>query len=156
MPKNYRRWLRQQLAQLDELQKHPDPDHEHYLDIADTIHEARRRAAIAGLPDAVKACRLRRGGLTVTAARMILQSCLASAVKVSRPQGGRSSKSATDAPLSIAQAAEQFNLNERTLYALCADGSLKHTRIGRTIRIAPAELKRLVSQGPRHKAGLLD
>lgn len=64
----HRRWLRQQLAALDELQHHPDPDPDHYDGIADVIADARRRAADAGLPDAVQACRVRRGGLTVTAA----------------------------------------------------------------------------------------
>jgi excisionase family DNA binding protein len=73
-----------------------------------------------------------------------------------RKKRGKKRPPAPDAPLSIAQAAEQFNLNARTLYALCANGSLKHTRIGRTIRVASAELKRLVSQGPRQKTGLLD
>jgi excisionase family DNA binding protein len=154
----YRRWLREQLAALDEFAQHPDPDHDQYDGIADVIADARRRAADAGLPDAVQACRVRRGGLTATAARMILQSCLASAVKGTRPRGGRLGRIAPDAPLSVKQASEPYNVAVRTLYALVADGSLRHSRVGTgrgTIRINPADLKRLLANGSS-KAGLLD
>ena len=65
---------------------------------------------------------------------------------------------ASDAPLTVQQAAALFNIPARTLYALCADGSLPHARIGTgrgTIRIKPADLNRLVSNGSS-KTGLLD
>ena len=60
--------------------------------------------------------------------------------------------------LTVQQAAALFNIPARTLYALCADGSLPHARIGMgrgTIRIKPADLNRLVSNGSS-KTGLLD
>ena len=63
-----------------------------------------------------------------------------------------------DAPLTVKQAAKRFNFSARTLYALCEDGSLRHSRVGTgrgTIRINPADLKRLLANGSR-KTGLLD
>ena len=74
-----------------------------------------------------------------------------------KPAKRPKSKPAPDAPLTVQQAAKRFNIPARTLYALCADGSLRHSRIGTgrgTIRIKPPDLERLLANGSRK--GLLD
>lgn len=128
--KTYRRWLRQQLTALDELAQHPDPDADLYDGIADVIAEARKRAAVAGLPDAIKACRVRRGGLTVSTAREILAACLA-AIPGSTP--------AANCPLSVQQAAAHLNISTRKVYELCQSGKIRHSK--NPIRISPADLE---------------
>lgn len=130
MSANYARWVRQQLKTLDD--GHAEPDSDYYDGIADVIAEARRRAAEAGLPDAVKACRR----LKVSTAREILAACLAATVGTKEP-------AKSDAPLTVRQAAQALGVSERTTRDLIARGELGHHRAGNgrgQIRILPRDL----------------
>lgn len=51
--------------------------------------------------------------------------------------------STEDGLLSAKQAADILNVHYRTIYELCGNGSLKHTRIGRKIRIRREDLARI-------------
>ena len=63
-------------------------------------------------------------------------------------------QSATNAPLSVADAARALGVSSRTVYDLCESGKLRHSRIGRgrgTIRItreAIAELQHACEPTP--------
>jgi excisionase family DNA binding protein len=71
----FAKWLRSQLTELDNLDPR-DPEQDAY-DRADLIREAERRAADAGLPDAVAACQIRPGPVGIDLARRVLSACLA-------------------------------------------------------------------------------
>lgn len=61
-----------------------------------------------------------------------------------------------DSPLTVQQAAKQFNVSSRTLYELCRSNRLPHSRIGTgrgTIRIMPSDLKEYLR---RHQQGEVD
>jgi excisionase family DNA binding protein len=111
-------WLRQQLRQIDRLDNHPEPTLQHCDELASLISEAARRAALAGLPLAVSACRIRSGPVGTDLARAILAECLA-AIPTPDDDGG---------PLTAAQAAKRLNVSTRQVYALCERGELRHTK----------------------------
>lgn len=47
--------------------------------------------------------------------------------------------------LKIAEAAAELRISTKTLYGLVQDGTVRSVRIGRSIRIAAAELQRLAA-----------
>ena len=52
-------------------------------------------------------------------------------------------------PLTVRQAAERSSISAPTIYALCADGKIPHSRIGTgrgTIRIMPSDLSEFLRQ----------
>lgn len=53
----------------------------------------------------------------------------------------------SDGLLSVQAAAKRLGLSTKTIYAMCADGSIKSKKIGRAIRIAPADLDRAEADG---------
>jgi excisionase family DNA binding protein len=117
-------WIKSELKAIDRLPA--DPPECVFDDIATTIREAGRRAAVAGLPAAVKACQIRPGPVAPALARRILAECLA-AIPTPEDDGG---------PLTAAQAAKRLNVSTRQVYALCERGELRHTK--KPIRI-PAD-----------------
>jgi excisionase family DNA binding protein len=146
----YRKWLRQELKAL---QAPPEPDGPFYEGLRSIVSEAGRRAAEAGLPDAVAACTaVRRGGVTADIVLEILAACLAACPEPdAKPP-------AADASLTVKQAAERFNIPARTLYAMVESGTLKHARLGQgrgTIRIKPVDLSRLL-EGQKPAGSLYD
>jgi excisionase family DNA binding protein len=50
--------------------------------------------------------------------------------------------------LSIADAAELFKVNHRTIRTLIKDGKIRAIRVGAQIRIEPAELRRYLEDNP--------
>ena len=46
-----------------------------------------------------------------------------------------------DEYMTVAQAAERYNLGKSTLYDACEAGKLKHSRAGKAIRLRPADLE---------------
>jgi excisionase family DNA binding protein len=73
----YRHWLLAQLRFAENIDAHPEPQVQHFDDLRQVIAEASKRAAAAGLPDAVKACKIRRGAISAGIAREVLARCLA-------------------------------------------------------------------------------
>ena len=137
MNTKYRRWLREQLAALEAISSHPDPGYEQYDGIADVIADARRRAADAGLPDVVKVCRVRRGGLTVTIAQEVLAACLAAVPSAPPAKRDR---------LSPPEVAKRYGVSPDTVRAWIENGQLKATNIGQgkkkpRFRIEPQSLE---------------
>jgi excisionase family DNA binding protein len=130
-------WLRAELKSLDRLP--PDPPECVFDDIAATIREAGRRAALAGLPNAVKACQIRSGPVAPSLARRILAECLA-ATATPDDDGG---------PLTAAQAAKRLNVSARQIYALCERGDLRHTT--KPIRIPADAIDDYQRQGMKSK-----
>lgn len=115
----YQRWLKSQLRLLE----HPEPDLQHFYDLADIIRQASKRAAVEGLPVAVQACNtVRPGPIGPKQCREILAACLAACPAEPEP--------VQDDLLTVAQAAEQFGIPLRTIYDLCNSGQLRHSRIG--------------------------
>ncbi|MCH7870466.1 MAG: helix-turn-helix domain-containing protein [Planctomycetes bacterium] len=51
--------------------------------------------------------------------------------------------------LTVREVAERLRVSVRTVWTLIARGSLRPTRIGRCVRIQPAELERLLADGSR-------
>lgn len=74
--KKYAKWLRSQLAEIDQLESEPITG-TMFDDLRSVIDEAERRAATAGVADAVRACQIRRGPIGVGPARRVLSACLA-------------------------------------------------------------------------------
>lgn len=52
--------------------------------------------------------------------------------------------SSTDKLLTMREAAARLNISARTVWAMIQDGRLRAIRIGRAVRIAPAELERYI------------
>lgn len=125
-------WLLAQLRYLDSLESLPEWSESLWDDVRAVIDEASRRAAVAGLPDAVKACQMRAGGAAPSLARELLAGCLAAC---------RSPQNET-APewLNIKEAAGKLGIGTKKMYQLCADGLIRHQKVGRQIRISPDDL----------------
>lgn len=132
MPQSFKSWLKKQLAKLDEAERQEldVPDFDGFRSI---IYQAERRAAAAGVPNAVAACRkLRPGGISVGLCREVLAACL-------QAIGSSPDPETTDGPLTVKQAARLLNISVRQLYKLCSDGEIAHTE--HPIRILPADLE---------------
>jgi excisionase family DNA binding protein len=142
----FAKWLRSQLAPLDELEADPRDTLESCNDLADVISEAGRRAAAAGLPDAVKACQIRSGPVGTDLARRVLSTCLAAYQATN--QKARV-KVLDDGPLTVEQAAAELGVSNSTVYRLCDDGVLSHARIGTRITITPQQLEQYRREAER-------
>jgi len=55
--------------------------------------------------------------------------------------------------LSVKQAAKQLGVSAKTVYALCDSGQLRHSRLGRVIRIQPHDLQAYMDSAPHQAAG---
>jgi excisionase family DNA binding protein len=135
----YANWLRAQLRHVEKIDKHPEPQFQHYEDLRQIIMESRQRASVGGLPDAVRACEVVAGAIAPKVAREIIAACLAAVDE-------RSGHESEHAPLTVPQAAKRFNINLRTLYQLCQHGKVPCSRIGKAIRIMPSDLQRYLQQ----------
>lgn len=65
---------------------------------------------------------------------------LASALRDCRPPAATPAVADPDAALTVAEAAKRLAVAPNTVYRLVERGQLKHHRIGRTIRILPADI----------------
>lgn len=99
------------------------------------MREARRVAQSLGYPDLVPPCR------TEFLALSVAREHLARALAVIDPP--------TSGPLTVKQAAERLGVSPKTIYDLVEKGKIRHTRIGRAIRINPADLD--TQERPRYK-----
>ena len=132
---NYARWLGQQIAELDRLEVDPrDPLQDGY-DLAELIDEASRRAAAAGLPEAVSACQVRPGPVGTELARRVLSACLVAC------RGDNNSST-----LTVNQAAGRAKVAPDTVRDWIHAGKLKAANVGKgqqkgRYRIAPADFE---------------
>jgi len=127
MAQSFKSWLKKQLAKLDEVERQELdlPDFEGFRSI---IHEAERRAAVAGVPNAVAACRtLRPGGISIGIAREVLAECLAAIPTDEPEQNGQS--------LTVAAVAKRLGIGSKAVYRLCESGELPSHKLGKQIRI---------------------
>jgi excisionase family DNA binding protein len=151
----FARWLRQQLVSFDQLETdHRDPlgDCE---SIADVIAEAGRRAAVAGLPDAVKACQIRSGPVGTDLARRVLSACL----RACQPADEQTT-------LTVRRAAARIGVAYDTVLDWITSKQLKASNIGKgkvkaRYRIAVADLESFLAgrkpedaTPPRRKAAV--
>ena len=123
-----RTWLRKQITRLEDLRKHPDPDLSIHESAAYTVRQAADRAAQAGylaFYDEHKNVQ----ATTPRDAVAILSSLLATI-------------SAGDEPeyLTVDQVAARLQVSRDSIYDLINQGLLNHTKVGRLIRIRPADL----------------
>jgi excisionase family DNA binding protein len=114
----FAQWIRAELKALDRLESHPELDQSAFDDIAITIREAGRRAAAAGLPQAVEACRIRRGPVGTDLARQILAECLAA-------------MSSEAVSLTPPQVATQLGVAPETVIGWIRAGELKAANVGK-------------------------
>lgn len=123
-----RTWLKKQVTRLEDLQRHPDPDLSIHESAAYTVRQAADKAAEAGHLDFYD----QHKNVQATTPRdaiAILSSLLATI-------------SAGDEPeyLTVDQVAARLQVSRDSIYDLINTGSLKHTKVGRLIRIRPADL----------------
>ena len=129
----YKTWLSQAIADLNELQSHDDYE--------ETLFICRRalrltgdQAAKLGFADAVERCAKAEPDLTE--ARAALSFCLSLC------------KSDHDT-MSVAEASQKYGIPTRTIYALCEDNQILHHRVGKgrgTIRITEADFETYLRQ----------
>jgi excisionase family DNA binding protein len=119
----FSQWLR---AEIQSLETEPELGQTPYYDAAIAVQEARRIAQGLGYPDLVPPC---GELLPPPVAREFLSRCLA---VVDPP---------ASSPLTVKQAAERLGLSPKTVYDLVQKGRLRCIRIGRAIRIRPADLE---------------
>jgi excisionase family DNA binding protein len=134
--KAFKKWLTQQLAELDKL-------HDLWLDLDEPwntvqciVQEAADRAAKLGLLEVCRKSREIKQG-NIQEARWFIGECLR-AIEAGKPKSGM---------LTVREAADQWNISQRTIYDLIECGRLRCQRIGKgrgTIRIKPTDLDRCV------------
>jgi excisionase family DNA binding protein len=107
-----------------------DPQPADFDALRDVVREAEKRAAGLGMPIAVAACAIRSGPITASLAREALAACL-QAFSGSEPE--RTTHT-------VEEAAGILGVSKDKVYDLCSDGKLRHTRIGRVIRINQDDL----------------
>jgi excisionase family DNA binding protein len=112
-------WLKRQIAELTELQAHPEPDRGVFEGCACVVREAADRAAKDGFIDLYERHKKTRF-CTPRDALAVLNAMLAAL----QPTGDSS------APMTVKEASERYGIPERTIYALCKDGQLVHHRVG--------------------------
>jgi excisionase family DNA binding protein len=127
-------WIKQQLKYLDGL-RHEPKSLAPYEDSASILREARKR--FAAVPAAVAACR-ERELVNPDAARVALSKCL----EAIRTKTALDVELASDAPLTVLQAAVILNRPVRTVYQLVKDGRIEAQRNGKSVRITRAALDR--------------
>ena len=129
-----RTWLRKQITRLEDLTHHPDPDLDDFEYCSEVIREAADRAAGEGNTDFYREPRFAHA-MEPRDALAILRSLLHAI-------------SAGDEPeyLTVDQAAARPQVSRDTIYDQINNGSLKHTKVGRIIRIRLADLDHIQSQ----------
>jgi excisionase family DNA binding protein len=134
-----RAWLKKQLTIVEEYGEFDEEYAEHHGDdLREIVAEAGRRAAAAGLPACLRACSIRPGPISVSFARRVLAECLAAI----EPR----MKQETKRLLTVAEAAEQYNVSKRTLYRMIESEQLPVSRARGAIRIKPADLEACLKQ----------
>lgn len=123
-----RTWLKKEIARLQALCQHPEDDPAICEAEAITIREAADKAAQAGHLDFYHRYRHTQA-ITPRDAVAVLSSLLATI-------------SAEDEPeyLTVDQVAARLQVSRDSIYDLINQGLLKHTKVGRLIRIRPADL----------------
>jgi excisionase family DNA binding protein len=116
----YKSWLKRQLRKLDNLDEYEGV----YDDLRELLYESARRAADAGNPKAVLACKIRHGGITPDIVQEVFAECL--------------SHCESDT-LTVQEAAAKLNISQRKVYDLCSNDQLKHT--SKPIRIQLKDLE---------------
>jgi excisionase family DNA binding protein len=96
------------------------------------------------LQDYTEALRLVDGDHTAAASL-----ALASALRDS--QTAPANENAHDQPLSVTEAAKRLHVAPNTVYHLCQKGLLGHHRIGKIIRIMPADIETYQREGAKPK-----
>jgi excisionase family DNA binding protein len=118
----FAQWLRTEIAELNAAA----PDPAICEGAADVVREARRIAQSLGYPDLIPTCR------TDFLALPVAREHLSRALAVMDPP--------TSGSLTVRQAAERLGVSPKTIYDLVEKGRIRCTRIGRAIRINPADL----------------
>lgn len=75
-----------------------------------------------------------------TTAAAILVQCEFQ-LRSARPEGVGTKATGVGGPLSVKQAADELGVSPETVYKLCAENGLRHTRIGRRITISRQHLE---------------
>jgi len=114
------KWLRQQLAELDHLESDPRDPFQDAHDLADLVREAERRAAVAGLLDAVVACQIRPGPVGTELARRVLLACLAALP----------ADCVADSLLNLQQAADYLGYKPSGLRKVVKRGDIRFVQVG--------------------------
>ncbi len=122
----YRRWLIERLHVLSHVE---GAGEEPLVDPAQTLVECRKFALRLGLADVAA---LVNGDTSLKNTVETISRCLAAI------------KNTSNCAITVQQAADRLQLSTKTVYKLCADGVLPHKRVGRTIKIEPADLDSFV------------
>jgi excisionase family DNA binding protein len=110
-----------------------------FEDAAETVQRAGEFALQARLPDAYKiASEVTTPMLALNTARTVLIQMLQTIPP----------KKDTNGAMSVRQVADQLGVSKETVYAMCRDGRLPCTRIGRRVTITPEQLKSYQSGVP--------
>lgn len=127
-----KKWVLSKLRYLDELAGHPELQSCHFDELRAIVAQATRKAAQIG----IAVPRMRQGPISIYLCRKVLAGVLAEI----KPTGDL---------LTVAEAAEKFNVSKRTLYREVEGGNLPCERIRGTIRIRPADLERHLALSPK-------
>ena len=133
--KTFKRWLHQQIDELDQLYSYPDPNVEVWRRSASIVDEAGDRAARLGLTDLFQRSQKFGGYTGPEIAKAFLSECLAA---VEAPL-------TKDQPLTVKEAAGRLRVSAQRVYGLCQAGTLRCLKIGRSVRIAPDEIGRFLA-----------
>jgi excisionase family DNA binding protein len=126
-----KKWVLSKLRYLDELAGHPELQPCHFDELRTIVAQATRKAAQVG----IAVPRVRQGPISIDLCRSVLAGVLAEI----KP---------TSDLMTVAEAAEKFNVSKRTLYREIKGGNLPCERIRGTIRIRPADLERHLAPRP--------
>jgi excisionase family DNA binding protein len=87
------------------------------------------KALADGYPAVLEACQ--QPGYGEKHTQRVLAACLAACPEP---------PPAPNAAMSVLQVAESLGVSKETVYGLCADGTMPHTRVGKRITVTPAQL----------------
>ncbi len=125
-----RDFIQQQIRELDRWLADTPPEETDSVLVGDVCQRllitVEREALRHGIPEAVAACQV--GHADIRRTRQILAECLA-ACPEPEPEY-----------LTVDQAAIRLQVSRDSIYDLINNGLLKHTKVGRVIRIRPADL----------------
>jgi excisionase family DNA binding protein len=127
----FRSWVRSQVRWLQSHEAAADESPNLFEDAAAILHEARRRAVAAGLPDmAAILATVKTEAVSLTTAQQVLAEVLA--VLPARKQ---TADKPLGAWLTKEQVARLLNISVRSVYRLSSDGTLpKPRKMGRSTR----------------------
>jgi excisionase family DNA binding protein len=117
---DFRRWLRAEIAELDET----CPQENHFWEAADTIRESRRIALSLDQPDIAKMCRIGNRPLALPAAQEILSACLATLRTKNRAAPRRDM-------LTPPEVGRRYGVSPDTVRAWIASGELRAMNVGK-------------------------